>query len=186
MRKIYGTSKWIVQHSLLVECEKDQDDVIDQRREFPLLAMWETIALHHNGSGLKILQWIQSGVKIYRVLNFPSSVCPSFSVDLASRLTSIVFLQVIKAQPCIKHVISIQTSTNKTKHVTSKLRSVFLYKMKSPSPMKVNEGLETQLPLKAKSRMTQVKIKTLNRKSIVIDVYEINYIRSAEIKSNEE
>ena len=56
-----------------------------------------------------------------------------------------------------------RTATNKTKHVTSKLRSVFLYKTKSPCPMKVNEDLESQLPLKPKAR-TCIRRTTFNEK----------------------
>ena len=59
-----------------------------------------------------------------------------------------------------------RTATNKTKHVTSKLRSVFLYKTKSPCPMKVKDDLESQLPLKPKAS-TCIRITKFNREYIL-------------------
>ena len=74
------------------------------------------------------------------------------------------------SQPSINPAINTQllsrTTTNKTKHVTSKLRSVFLYKAKSPCPMKVNEDLESQPPLKPKARKC-IRITTFNRNYIL-------------------
>ena len=74
------------------------------------------------------------------------------------------------SQPSINPAINTQflsrTATNKTKHVTSKLRSVFLYKAKSPRPMKVNEDLESQLPLKPNAKKC-MRITTFNRNYIL-------------------